>query len=86
MSQADAFSNLLREGPRFPPSTTFSSTANVDRSDHEEAGIDWLKFWDVRARRLSWATPWERTLDWTNPPFARWFVGGTLNAAVLHTN
>jgi len=29
---------------------------------------------------LSWFSRWEKTLDW-KPPFAKWFVGGTINAS-----
>jgi len=49
-----------------------------DRRDHYEAETD---IWEVAARRLDWATPWHTVLDWSNPPFSKWFVGGTLNAA-----
>jgi acetyl-CoA synthetase len=36
-------------------------------------------FWAEEARKLDWSRPWHTVLDWS-PPFARWFVGGTLNA------
>jgi non-ribosomal peptide synthetase component F len=39
-------------------------------------------FWKEQAAELDWAAPWTRTVDWDNAPFARWFVGGRLNAAV----
>lgn len=39
------------------------------------------KFWATQARNLIWFKEWDRLLDW-KPPFARWFVGGTLNASV----
>ena len=38
-------------------------------------------FWAEPAERLDWGQKWDQVLDWTNPPFAKWFVGGTLNAA-----
>jgi len=38
-------------------------------------------FWAEQARNLLWFKEWDRILDW-NPPFARWFVGGKLNASV----
>ena len=38
-------------------------------------------FWATQAERLTWATKWYQVLDWSNAPFAKWFVGGTLNAA-----
>ena len=39
-------------------------------------------FWAEEARPLDWFRPWEKVLEW-QPPFARWFVGGTLNASYL---
>jgi acetyl-CoA synthetase len=39
------------------------------------------KFWADQARNLVWSKEWDRVLDW-QPPFAKWFVGGQLNASV----
>jgi acetyl-CoA synthetase len=39
-------------------------------------------FWAQEARRLEWFRTWDKVLDWS-PPFARWFVGGELNACYL---
>jgi len=78
----DGLSNLLHEDRRFPPSALFSENANYGPEAYDEAAADRLGFWDTQARRLQWSTPWKQTLDWSNPPFARWFVGGTLNASV----
>ena len=36
-------------------------------------------FWAEQARLVDWQTPFERTLDYDRPPFARWFVGGRTN-------
>ena len=38
-------------------------------------------FWDQQAKNLIWFKYWNRTLTW-DPPFAKWFVGGSLNASV----
>jgi len=38
------------------------------------------RFWAEEARKLDWYKTWERVLDW-EPPYARWFVGGMLNAS-----
>ena len=38
-------------------------------------------FWAEAAERLDWGQKWDQVLDWANPPFAKWFVGGTINAA-----
>src|SRR3990172_3920848 len=42
--------------------------------DHAE------EFWAEQARRLDWFKTWDKVLEW-DPPFARWFVGGLLNAS-----
>jgi len=77
----ETLSNLLHEERRFPPTAEFAAAAVADASLYEEAATDRLGFWDAQARHLSWATPWTQTLDWTDAPFAKWFVGGTLNVA-----
>jgi len=74
-------SNLLHEERRFPPSPEFAAQANVKAEAYERAASDRLAFWEEAAGRLDWARPWDTVLDWSNPPFAKWFVGGTLNAA-----
>ena len=43
---------------------------------------DQEQFWREQAKNLIWFKDWERVLDWENPPFAKWFVGGKLNASV----
>jgi acetyl-CoA synthetase len=77
---SEALSNLLRETRRFPPPEDLAAHANVTAAAYDEAATDRLAFWDKQARRLDWATDWHRTLEWELPD-ARWFVGGTLNAA-----
>lgn len=75
-------SNLLHEGRRFQPSAEFAAHANVTADVYDEAAADRLAFWAKQARRLEWATPFEQVLDWSRPPFAKWFADGTLNVAV----
>ena len=36
-------------------------------------------FWAEQARLVDWHKPFERVLDYSRPPFARWFVGGQTN-------
>jgi acetyl-CoA synthetase len=47
-----------------------------------KASEDQEQFWGEQAKNLIWFKDWERVLDWENPPFAKWFVGGKLNASV----
>ena len=53
---------------------------NNDTKTRKDASSDFVSFWEKQAKSLSWFSPWEKTLDW-NPPFAKWFVGGTINAS-----
>jgi propionyl-CoA synthetase len=49
------------------------------RSIHRRSIEDRDAFWAEEARRIHWNTPFERVLDYSRPPFARWFIGGTTN-------
>ncbi|GIG63825.1 acetate--CoA ligase [Phytomonospora endophytica] len=77
----ETLANLLTETRRFDPPPALAATANVTAEAYEQASADRLGFWEQAARRLHWGTDWEQTLDWTNPPFAKWFIGGKLNVA-----
>ncbi|TRZ49906.1 MAG: acetate--CoA ligase [Dehalococcoidia bacterium] len=39
-------------------------------------------FWAEQARQLDWFKTWDKVLEW-EPPFARWFIGGQLNASYI---
>src|SRR5947208_11076682 len=73
--------NLLTESRTFPPSPEFASAANATAVLYDQSAADREEFWAQQARRLHWDTPWEKVLDWSNAPFAKWFVGGKLNVA-----
>ena len=77
----DALSNLLQENRSFPPDAAFAKRANVTAEAYADADADRLGFWAVQAQRLAWDSPWHQILDWSNAPFAKWFVGGRLNVA-----
>ena len=53
---------------------------NDDSQVRQKADSDFVSFWDEQARELSWFSTWNKTLDW-QPPFAKWFLGGTINAS-----
>jgi len=74
--------NLLTEDRRFPPDPAFAAQANVHAEVYSWARSAPLEFWAEQARSLlDWAEPFQEVLDWTNPPVARWFGDGRLNAA-----
>ena len=77
----DAISNLANETRHFDPPTDFAAKANVTVRAYGEAKADRLGYWAKEAERISWATPFTEVLDWNDAPFAKWFVGGTLNAS-----
>ncbi len=65
----------------YPPPTEFARNANASAELYREGEKDRLAFWAAQANRLSWATPFTEVLDWSEAPFAKWFVGGKLNVA-----
>jgi acetyl-CoA synthetase len=74
--------DLLQENRSFAPSAGFQSQANVrDEDVYSRADRDPEGFWAGFADELEWYSRWTKVLDW-NPPHAKWFVGGTLNASV----
>ena len=73
--------NLLSENRTFPPSAEFAAAANAKQDMYAHADADRLKFWEEQAHLLQWDKPWEKVLEW-DVPFAKWFIGGKLNASV----
>ncbi|MDE1826408.1 MAG: acetate--CoA ligase [Thaumarchaeota archaeon] len=53
---------------------------NNDTLTRTRANYDYVKFWEEEANKLHWFEKWDKTLEW-NPPFAKWFVNGKLNAS-----
>ena len=49
------------------------------REFHRRSLDDRDAFWTEEAKLVEWHTPFREVLDYSRPPFARWFVGGTLN-------
>ncbi len=75
--------SLLHEDRLFEPPAAFAEAAHIkSRADYDRIRADALAdpegFWAGIAGELSWFKGWDRVLDW-QPPFARWFVGGTTN-------
>ncbi|HEY8588806.1 MAG TPA: acetate--CoA ligase [Naasia sp.] len=68
-------------GETFPPSEEFAANAVAAADLYDRADADRLGFWAEQARTLHWHKPFEEVLDWSNPPFARWFADGELNVA-----
>ena len=73
---------LLDESRVFEPTEEWRRTARAnDPEVYARAAADPEAFWEGFARELEWSAPWTQVLDW-QPPYAKWFVGGTINASV----
>ena len=74
--------DYLHENRLFPPSPEFKANAlTSDDSLYREADADYEAFWARQARELlTWNSDFTTTLEW-ELPFAKWFVGGTLNVS-----
>ena len=84
-TQAANFDSVLNETRVFAPPAAFAAKAHI----HSRAEYDALYqrsiqdpegFWAEAARELHWFTPWKQVLQW-EAPWAKWFVGGTMNIA-----
>ena len=72
---------LLKEDRLFRPSPAFRKQASLsDPRVYARADRDPEAFWAALAKELVWSRPWRKVLVW-DPPHARWFVGGRLNAS-----
>ena len=49
------------------------------REFHRRSIVDREGFWAAQAALIDWRRPHEQVLDYSRPPFARWFVGGETN-------
>src|SRR6478735_6863076 len=80
-SVAPEIEALLKEDRSFAPSEEFRAGALAnDAGVYERAAQDPEAFWAGFARELEWITPFTKTLEW-NPPDAKWFSDGRLNAS-----
>ncbi|MDT0158471.1 acetate--CoA ligase [Microbacterium sp. ARD32] len=74
--------HLLDESRKFPPSDAFVAQTIDDPALYDRAATDREAFWGDQARELlTWSKPFTQVLDWSNPPFAKWFDDGELNVA-----
>ncbi|WP_327641059.1 acetate--CoA ligase [Kribbella sp. NBC_00482] len=71
----------MHEERRFEPPAELAANANLKADAYDQAAADFEGFWAEQAKRLTWATEPTETLDWSNPPFAKWYADGKLNAA-----
>ncbi len=80
--------NVLHENRQFPPPAAFTAKARIAREEDYQRmyreSIDRPEaFWGRIARELPWMQPFTQVLDWSQAPFARWFIGGKLNVSAV---
>ena len=74
--------SLLQEDRRFEPPADFVASRIASPELYDQAQADRLGFWAEQSRSLlHWHRPFSETLDWSNPPFAKWFADGALNVS-----
>lgn len=83
-SESTGIESHLIEKRVFKPSGNFPraliSNPATYKKLHAESVKQPEKFWAKEASALVWSKKWSRVLDW-KAPFAKWFVGGKLNAS-----
>ncbi len=79
--------SVLHEDRVFNPPAEVAKNARIGSLEQYHQMVaaaedDYEGYWgDLARKELDWITPFTRTLNWDNPPFAKWFEGGTLNVA-----
>src|SRR5579872_827860 len=76
----------MEQNEIFAPPPEFAKNASIKSISEQEKIVESARqepeaFWAAQANGLHWFTPWQRVLDWSNPPFAKWFLGATTNVA-----
>jgi acetyl-CoA synthetase len=82
---SNSIESHLVEKRVFKPSRDFSKQSRIKsfadfKKLHASSMKSPEKFWAREASELLWRKKWSRILDWKTP-FAKWFVGGKLNAS-----
>jgi acetyl-CoA synthetase len=82
---ASAIESILNESRIFPSPAEFAERAHIKSFEEFErvsaiALTDPVSFWETQAKELDWFETWSKGLEW-NEPFAKWFVGGKINAS-----
>lgn len=77
------FSSLAKEARSYPPAKEFVSQSSLKSAHykkfHAKAQKNPVAFWSQQAKELYWQKPFKKALEWKFP-FAKWFIGGKLNA------
>jgi acetyl-CoA synthetase len=76
MADPHAIETMQLEERRYPPSSEFAAQANAKADIYDQP---FEAFWEREGReRLAWFEPFGELYEW-DPPYAKWFLGGSLN-------
>jgi acetyl-CoA synthetase len=78
-------SSVLKESRKFNPPKEFSKNSEIGslaayQKLRKQADKNPVAFWTKQAKELYWQKPFKKALEWKHP-FAKWFIGGKLNAS-----
>ncbi len=74
----ETIDTLFSEERRYPPPAEFAAQANAQPEIYD---VPFEEFWDSEAReRVTWFQPYGELYTW-EPPYAKWYLGGTLNVS-----
>jgi acetyl-CoA synthetase len=81
---SEAIEHVLEETRTFDPPAAFVAKANLkSRADYDRMYKESIEnpegFWGKIAEEFHWYRKWRRVLNADNPPFYKWFEGGTTN-------
>jgi acetyl-CoA synthetase len=85
MAETSGIESTLQEHRLFPPPPAFAAKARIGSAEeyqrlYRESIEQPEQFWGRMAEELHWFKKWDKVLDW-KVPYAKWFVGGKINAA-----
>lgn len=81
MANKQTIEELSYEARTFDPPEEFAAQANAKAEEYDKAAADRIGYWAEQAERITWDEPFTEVLDWSQAPYAKWYVGGRLNAA-----
>jgi acetyl-CoA synthetase len=82
VSEAQIAVHWQEEGYYYPPAKFIAQANMTDETIYARFGMEnFPECFKEYADMLDWYKYWEKTLDTSNPPFWKWFVGGEINAS-----
>ena len=64
---------------KFGRNLVTESCPKLYNEQYQRSILDPESYWGEISKNTVWFKPWQKVLDNSNPPFAKWFVGGKLN-------